>query len=932
MDTAYDAEYPATVRLKHNCSGTLVAPHWVLTSRHCVDGIGFFDKGVHAGPFPDEDDDMAPLNYGFDQREFVHTFASSRQILTIPDDPLVNERATDLALMRVDEPIRPPFAIPARVPTPGQCSPAGELAGRAVGFSTLGWAIDHPDEYGCPRQQPSRRRFGPTFRTWEDPLYAFKEPLGTVWDEYLTYEHYFHSTTEGDPCEEMVGTPTPGDSGGSLYRRSFAEDREPLVCGVIQGYSSHSETDIQAVTAGVDTHYVAAWINFHIIDNDENLEGTCEPVRDDNSNDRDGDGFSDTCDNCPDLDNEHQLDSEPDGIGDACQHCVSVNPYDASGLAEAPNRNLEVELALFDPELTAVPTLRRDGFADGATGQAQFDAAVAAQLAAFHPDACDPMPVPTQQLVDDGDLPGAVLPTFDPSDPACVTQGGSALTIRNRIEVEVKRSDFVDAGGAVATVGLRWCDCHEVGSPTGDIVGRKACRTLGSTPCEYVPTDYRNSSSPWVEIVTKNETTGWSSPPFTRTGVEWDVPVGGTLTAYWDFTKLPAGVITSSPTRESVNGILWAHIDGLDRAVQGIDVTELPRRGNTLGSGDAFWEYGPKEGSRPYMTVNEWYRCAGCPFTLLQRYVERGRPQDWFETILDGSSRINPPDEIAQEFYEDVAEGVIRHIPASEPLAILAKAFPAGTTWTRALGIDAEGEIVPITASSFDGFSGPLKRPTAALSAASVEPSEASAMGEGSALAFSAIKQRLYVIGGREPDGQFRGKGTFHDLGTGAWRDFELPAEDPVEDVISATYRYEDEAVYFLDARDGHVRLRRWNAQRRTLDGLVQTIAILPKAWNVFGSHDVVAGMSGELAVVGWNGPANRKSWVLRMRVERHRQVVAVSLLAPLEPLLSPPALGEDGLAYTVMPRSGGRPAGRFAAFTDFGPVPPGKAPELLAH
>ncbi len=876
VDTAYDAEYPATVRLRNDCSGTLVAPHWMLTARHCIEDVGFLDQGVHAGPFPSQGDGMAPANYGFAQREFVHTFAGSQLISTL-DDPL-KARATDLALMRVDEPIRPPFGIPARVPVFGQCSPGGEFAGRAAGFSPLGWGFDREEnyeEYGCAWEMTiPRRRFGPTFRAWANPLFPFQGDAS--WDGFLTYERDFESTTEGQHCEEMVGMFTPGDSGGAIYRRTFDDEREPLVCGVISG-ASHSETDATAIAAGVDSKVVVGWITMLIHDNDGNLEGTCEPVRDSNGNgvpdnDRDRDGLSDTCDNCPDVSNPDQLDTDLDGIGDVCQHCVSVNPLDASGLAEAPNLNLEVELALFDPDLTAVPTLVREDFTDDAAGQAQFDAAVAQQLAAFHPDACDPMPVPSQQLIDGGDLPGGAV-TINPNDVQCATFGGCELTISNRIEVEVKPSDFVDAGGAVATVGLRWCDCSQVGSPTGDIVGRTRCRRDGPVPCSYVPTDYTNQSSPWLEIETRSESTGWTSPD---AGREWDVAVGGTLTAFWDFTALPPGVITSSPNRESVNGILWAHIDGLDRVVHGIDVSELRRRGNTLGSGDAFWSYGPK-GTEPYTSTNEWYACPSCPFPFLQRYVERGRPHDWSETILDGSSRINPPSEIVQQYYEEVANGTIRHVPASEPLAILDKAFPAGTTWTRALGIDTEGEILPITASSLGDFSGPLKRPTsAARAASSVETSAASAIGEGSALAFSAIKGRLYVIGGRRSDGEFRGTGTFHDLGTGAWRDFELPSEDPVEDVISATFRYEDEAVYFLDRRDGHVRLRRWNAQRRVLDGLVQTIAVFPKAWSVFGSHDVVAGTSGELAVVGRNGPANRKSWVLRMRVERHRQVVSV--------------------------------------------------------
>jgi hypothetical protein len=64
----------------------------------------------------------------------------------------------------------------------------------------------------------------------------------------------------------------------------------------------------------IDRGQLEEWLRFNPGETSQFIPPTSTPRPD-----RDGDGFPDNGDNCPDKDNGDQLDSDGDGVGDACE-------------------------------------------------------------------------------------------------------------------------------------------------------------------------------------------------------------------------------------------------------------------------------------------------------------------------------------------------------------------------------------------------------------------------------------------------------------------------------------------------------------------------------------------------------------------------------------------------------------------------------------
>jgi len=860
-DTTVNALYPATVRMSSpGCSGTLVTPYWVMTAEHCYDEPGQTAIDVDA------------LLGAGGEVSVSHTNAPSGPIRLWGADGF---RETDIALVRLDQRAPVPYALPAPPPrTTNTCG--NSLPGRLVGFGPAWYNENgYPEEgFYCLGAPPGgTRRYG-IAKTWERD----HDPPGTA------YQHIFTSAP-GEACTEMAGIGVGGDSGGSLYRTSDGQ-----FCGVISGDGGWhcSKLPIYPFTLSCDYHTAAVddgdaivWWSQYLLDVDGEFEGTIPATP---ANDPDGDGIASLYDNCPLVHNPEQLttfdDPDGNGIGAACDACPGF-----SALSQIPNRNFEVELALAYPTRTNAPVvvLRRSDYASDAA----FAQARAERLDTFRPDVCDPYPAPLAKLQSGGDLPSS-LPgsTTDPSNWPCLNYTGGCSTVtHNRIKVTPLSSPPVQAAGNPnERIGLRWCDCKEVTDFDDSVMGRAKCRNDSAAECQFNPGAYGLSTTGWKQLRTKNGST-WSNPSI---GQEWVVPANGApFFATWDFGALTGAVETDTNFR-GVRGILWTHVVELSTPVFGLEPTNIKRYANALSDGSATQALGPN--GRLWVAVNDWIDCPMCGFGVEQVLLERGNP--WFRKATpQGLDVLEVSHAATRDHSASVAEGTRLHVSASEPPSLLAAQLATGQALVRAVGVRTDGSLVSqLSSQGFEAL------PLASELSGSGGPS----FFRGEGLAFSALEQRLYVLGGLGSSGQPTNKGWFFDLGSASWRSFDLPAGESVGEVLAMSYRHVDRAIYFLDKSGTTLRLRRWHAQRMLDAGAIVTLATFPSSWNAFGKYALALGPTGDLGIVAYRGTSTTKTRLGRFTLSPAHRISTAELSSLTTQILAPPALTPEGFAYSV--------------------------------
>lgn len=792
------------------CTATLITPSLMLSARHCAGPATVLDQNVQ-------------FRFGTFHEGFIvtHTAVASNGAV----GPMVSpsnveivgagdpaQAARDILLIPLDAPVPSNIAIPvAPMHLVGGCEntfPDGTMVG-----------------YGSDSADPSCG----SQLDWKRFTFSSGWSRGTAVD---VGEFFFRPSPTNTLCTTFHGV-SHGDSGGPLFRGD--ESGTLLLCGVASGWSNDGTT-FQDRYAAVDSAQANAWLLAQILKS----PAGCGVV--DATNDPDGDGIPTICDNCPTVWNPEQLtgtdDKDGDGVGAACDYCPDDAVKD-----QTFNCNFESELATAYQTLSipgntsvgkpVVPVLRRDAFPTVAA----FEAQKAILLQTIKPDYCDPNPCPDHLLTSDSgqlDKLPPIDPLVDCHTPPCSWDIHNKIVLTPHVTPKMAQ---LQPQGTPGKVGLRWCYCDDASAPTDTLAGRAKCHISGIFKCSVDSTAYDTAGTRWKSIASWDGV-NWSA---SSSGVEWSLqfaPVAGTSAfAWWDFTKLGIGVgLDPDPNAKNTgtHGILWSHISKLDTP----PTTEAnaEKFGNIYGEGNASRSYGQSKGTPA--TVNFWeaYYCPECPVRYTSILVERGNPTP-FQLMEQGPIVAHGLSAGTLSFYADLAAGAVSYVHAAEPLGRLAQATPPAAKLVRGVTFDQTGHVAGIlTSAAIDEGGAP----------SSFVPTGGPVIGAGMGTVVSGALRRLFAFGGTNR-GTANATAWTLDLSAGTWTEYAVPSGERPGTILAATFRLDDQRVYFVDAYGSYLRLCRFRASSAQVQDGVEVLAQFPAEWTPYSRFSLVAGAEGDL-------------------------------------------------------------------------------------